>query len=997
MFFSIRNKIITFVAVPVAVICIGAMAWSLSYVRDETYTDVRRKLAEKANGFADRFDDNLANDARLATTTAAFLSSTDKLKEKELYTILEGNVLRINNVYGAAIAFEPGTYYSDDRLFAPYVYKDENGTRKLNITRDTLDWYNDEQWQWWHLAKEKSHGIWTDPYFDDGAGNILMVTYSAPFMSEGKFHGVATVDVSLPGLRNTMGDKILGNQKFDILTADGHYVFSSNTDRIMSQTFQERAIELGREDLLPLAERILVGSNGTEQISGIYGEESHLIAYATIPSTNWTLVTYTPESVAYSEFNDKIAWVISPFIITLLLILGSIILVARRLSSPVRVLQKHALGIALGAPDTSVLKINSRDEIGDLAEAFSTMQSKVADRENRLKSARESSLEELLESTPDGMIMVDTHDKIQRCNRTVKNIFGFSKGSSDLRDGKTYFMDLLANKEDEAVIEELAKWIKDPKSLKPSTALHLKGRRQNGEEFPIDAMLSPFQEPNERRIVITIRDVTEQKNAERILAQAKEEAVQASHAKSDFLASMSHELRTPLNGVLGYAQILKRGSSINSSQKKHLDAIINSGDHLLFLINDILDLAKIEAGRIEVDSGSCDLHSLVESVADISSYRATEKNLAFSIEVAPEIPRGIITDENKVRQILINLLANAIKFTAQGAVVLRVSETPKTILQFEVIDTGVGIPADELEDIFDPFKQLEAGKAAGGTGLGLAISRQLAESLGGTLSLSSQLNKGSCFQLSIPLEEADELELEKLIIEQENEQISIRVAPEQEVTILVADDRKTNRDILTNLLVDVGFKVHEADDGDVAIELIHKTHPDLVLLDIRMPRLNGIEALKQIRADSQINQTKVIAVTASVFPEFRHKALEAGFNDFLGKPFRTSELFRLLVKHLPSERIIQEEPISEETSTPTDESGSKSTEQHSKPLPLEVIEELKAAIAIRSLTAVNQLCEKLLHEPGFKATALRIKELTQKFDFASLAVLIEEFKTESTD
>ncbi|RKX33919.1 MAG: hypothetical protein DRP71_08765 [Verrucomicrobia bacterium] len=993
MRFSIRNKIITYVAIPVAAICIGAMVWTLSYVRNEAQAAIREKLAEDATVFASRFEDYIGKAARVAETTAGFMEATDDLGEEALYAILRSNVSRNRRVYGAAIAFEPKTLFSDDRLFCPYVHRDGDDLRQMDINREVLDWYEEDRWQWWHRAKEAGHGIWTDPYFDQGAGNALMVTYSTPFTRNGRFAGVTTVDMSPPGLRETVAGEILGGQAFDILTADGRFVYSPNADSIMGQTVQDKVTAIGREDLIPLIERMLNRSSGTEQTAGIYGSEPFLIAHAKIPSTGWTLVTYTPESVAYAEYRDKIAWVTTPFLITLLLIVGCVLLVARRLADPIRTLRRHAMGIASGNLGVDRFQIDSNDEIGDLAEAFSEMQDKVADREAQLRDARETSLAQLLESAPDGMVVVDKQGRIRRCNSTVERIFGFPLGPDEMRGGNINFLDLLVEEDDHPVIKELGDWIRAPETLKPSTALHLNGRRRDGTEFPIDVTLSPFREPDGRRVVMAIRDVTAQKNAEQTLARAKEEAEVANHAKSQFLASMSHELRTPLNGVLGYAQILQRDTDATPTQKEQLDAIINCGDHLLHLINDVLDLSKIEAGGMEIDIGPCDLHHLVKSVGNISSHRAADKGLQFSVDVASEVPRGILTDGSKLRQILVNLLGNAVKFTEEGGVALRVAEIPKGFLQLEVEDTGVGIPADQLNDVFDPFKQLDAGKAAGGTGLGLAISRQLVESLGGTLILTSEPGKGSCFRVSLPLEEVDEVELDRQTTSHDDEGPSIRAAPGREVTILVADDRKTNRDVLTKLLSDVGFRVIEADDGDVAVEQIRETRPHAALLDIRMPRLNGIDALKLVRSDPQISDTVVIAVTASVFPEFRRKALAAGFDDFLGKPFKAPALFALLVKHLAPDLLVTETAVSRESVNPASEESEEA--DTAEPLPSTVIEELAKAVAIRSLTAVNRISEKLIRDSTHHVTAIRIRDLARKFDFASLADLVSDLKKQS--
>ncbi len=994
MRFSIRNKIIAYVAVPVTAIFLAAMVWSSLFVRDRAQANIRADLAKEAERFAADFEGFISKAAEVAETTAGFIETAPDLTEAQIYALLRENVRRNNRIYGAGMAFEPGTFHKDDRLFCPYAYRDGSGIESMNIDRSVLDWYADPQWQWWGRAKEAGAGLWTDPYFDDGAGNILMVTYSEPFFLDGRFRGVTTVDISLSDLRETIGDRMGGGREFAILTASGQFVYSQDPTDILVRSAQEKIRRADREDLIPIIERVLQSKSGTEQTQGLFGHGTHLIAHADIPSTGWTLITYTSESEAYAVFRENIAWAILPFLATLLLIVASILLVARNLAKPITLLRDNALQVAAGDLSAGPIQVSSRDEIGELAQAFTTMQGKVANREERLRNAREVTLHQLLESAPDGMMVVDTKGRIRRCNTAAENIFGYTSGGDVLRSGQKALAELVSG-QPEGDSERLVGWISDPTTIPIPAALHLNGLRTDGTRFPIDATLSSFEEPEEIRVVIAMRDVTERKQAQEALTRALKEAEVANQAKSQFLASMSHELRTPLNGVLGYSQILQRDPKATPRQKEQLNAIINCGDHLLNLINDVLDLSKIEAGQIDVVNTPCDLHLLLKRVGDVSRHRAQAKGVAFSIDISPEVPRGILTDEGKLRQILVNLLGNAVKFTEIGQVTLEIAEKPTQSLRFDIRDTGVGIPPNELEDVFDPFKQLEAGKAAGGTGLGLAISRQLAEALEGSLTVTSRVGEGSVFTVTIPLEEvsAEELGVQQTL--DHSEHPTVRVAPGKTVTVVVADDRKTNRDILTTLLTTSGFTVVEADDGDVAVTEIRKLQPDLVLLDIRMPRLNGILALNQVRADPAVAKTKVIAVTASVFPEFRDKALEAGFDDFLSKPFRTPSLFALLEKHLEASLLVREEPAKSDPPEASDqETVQPGTETN---LSEETITELKSAVRIRNLTAIKKIAHRIGEDPANRETADRITAFTRKFDFISLQKLITDLGSENPE
>ncbi len=509
--------------------------------------------------------------------------------------------------------------------------------------------------------------------------------------------------------------------------------------------------------------------------------------------------------------------------------------------------------------------------------------------------------------------------------------------------------------------------------------LHALGKVVRDEHDRIQYMYGVYQ------------DVTQRLASEKALREATHAAEAATRAKSEFLASMSHELRTPLNGILGYAQILQRDKSATEKQRANVDSIISCGDHLLALINDVLDLSKIEAGRLELQEEALDLDRLIRSIGDIVGERARAKGLEFVVDVAPEIPQGIIADAAKIRQVLVNLLGNAVKFTDVGSVTLRVTETPEHELVFEAIDTGVGMEPHETEHIFDPFKQVEAGKAAGGTGLGLSISRRLVEKMGGELGVESEKGKGSCFRVKIPYEEADEGDLGSLDSAETSDLADAKLAPEQEVSILVADDRVVNRNILEQMLVDAGFLVSLADDGDTALEAMRAESFDLVLMDVRMPRMNGIEAVRRIRNDAALKELPVIAVTASVFPEFREKALAAGFDDFLPKPFRVSELMRILRDQLDLEWASESEP--QETQDPP--SGAPQAvvagaEEVPLQLPEDALDTFRSALKIKNISALKSLAKELVQSDSTKAAGAEIERLTGKFDFGGLASLLDK-------
>ena len=400
------------------------------------------------------------------------------------------------------------------------------------------------------------------------------------------------------------------------------------------------------------------------------------------------------------------------------------------------------------------------------------------------------------------------------------------------------------------------------------------------------------------------------------LHQAKEAADAANRAKSDFLANMSHELRTPLNAILGFTQILNRDSSLSREQIEQLGIINRSGEHLLSLINDILDLSKIEAGRLLLCESDFDLYRLLETVEEMFLFRAEAKGLHLYFKREPEVPRYVRTDEQKLLQILINLLGNAIKFTQEGTVALRVSvgaDRPSTALlervltlQFAVEDTGAGIALNELDLLFEPFVQTEAGRHSGqGTGLGLPISRRFVELMGGDLSVNSIWGQGTTFQFTIPVE----LTAAPVIQAPSSSRRVVGLAPDQpQYRLLVADDRPENRQLLDKLLTPIGFEVREAQNGREAIALWESWLPHLIWMDMRMPVVNGYEATQQIKAHLEGQATVVIALTASAFDEERAMILSAGCDDFVRKPFREERIFEKIAQHLGVRYVYAEHP-----------------------------------------------------------------------------------------
>ncbi|HBQ97036.1 MULTISPECIES: hybrid sensor histidine kinase/response regulator [unclassified Roseofilum] len=397
------------------------------------------------------------------------------------------------------------------------------------------------------------------------------------------------------------------------------------------------------------------------------------------------------------------------------------------------------------------------------------------------------------------------------------------------------------------------------------------------------------------------------------LKEAKEAADAANSAKSEFLANMSHELRTPLNGILGYTQILKRSPNIPEKEEDGIDIIHQCATHLLTLINDILDLSKIEARKLEIDPSDINFNTFLDGVAEICRIRADQKGIAFHYSPDPALPHGIHADEKRIRQVLINLLGNAIKFTDTGQVLFEIKTLEKIHtkeqkihkIRFQIQDSGIGISPDKLEAIFLPFEQVgDVSKKASGTGLGLAISQKIVAMMGSEIQVESELGQGSLFFFDLELPEV--LQFSEEFAALESKEI-IGFEGLENVNIMVVDAHWETPSIITNLLAPMGFTVTQANQGQEALELLPVFVPDLIITDLDMPVMDGIELIKEVRSRENWQDLPIIVSSGRVFAEDRNRSLEVGANAFLPKPLDTHRLLEQIQSCLNIEWITQPE------------------------------------------------------------------------------------------
>jgi Signal transduction histidine kinase len=470
------------------------------------------------------------------------------------------------------------------------------------------------------------------------------------------------------------------------------------------------------------------------------------------------------------------------------------------------------------------------------------------------------------------------------------------------------------------------------------------------------------------------------------LANAKQKAEVANQAKSTFIANMSHELRSPLNAILGFSQVMLRSPDLPQKQSENAEIIYRSGDYLLTLINNVLDLSKIEAGKTSLNPTNFDLYQLLDDLEDMLDLRASNAGLQLIFQRDETVPRYICSDEVKLRQVLINLLSNSIKFTSEGGISLTVFQqeedsTDVVTINFKICDTGVGISEAELPKLFQAFTQTQAGKESHeGTGLGLAISRRLVQLMGGDISVESELGKGTTFRFQIQAKLGEYLITNPI---ETRPKVLRLVAGQPTYKLLTVDDKEINRKLLIKLLEPLGFELKEASNGREAIAIWNQWEPHLIWMDMRMPVMDGYEATKYIKSTTKGNATAIIAVTASVLEEEKAIVLSAGCDDFIRKPFTENNIFDTLAKHLGVKYIYAETKPSV-LSMVTDNGL---TSQHLSSMSKEWIISLHQATLEADTILVMQLIAEI---PQTKTHLIQsLTQLVRKFQFEQIINLVE--------
>ncbi len=805
--------------------------------------------------------------------------------------------------------------------------------------------------------------------------------------------------------------QVLKNESLAAFTSINRIVLSINQDLILEgniKTFHnnyERAIrdlEIQQKNIsiyvLPLEEKLY--QDLSRQLTDTYKEIASLVPEfeklnienrkisRALQNHKTEISRITQQITRHSELlrkqKNKNATTLLLFgqgLIILFLLIGGY-LFALSITKPLRKLTKSTGEISEG-DYSQQLDIARNDEIGQLAHDFNKMREHLKDSFELIDKQKEQ-YQSIFENAIEGIFQASLEGEFLRVNQALIDILGYSSPKDMISSISNAREQLYSDPSDH---DRFTNRLEADGLVK---GFETRFKRKNGSTLPVVINAQAIHDETHKSHLIQgmIEDFSERKRAEEFRI-AKEAAEAANKAKSAFLANMSHELRTPLNAIIGFSELLTRGPSLSRGQLKDLETIVRSGEHLLSLINDVLDFSKIEAGRIVLRQENFDLHRFLNGLEEMFHLRAQQKKLYLNFKQGDDVPQFIRSDQSKLRQILINLLGNAVKFTDSGGITLKVIYNEKgsitavdlCSLRFEVIDTGVGIINEEHEKVFDAFFQADGRQLAHhGTGLGLPISRRFVNMMGGDLTVRSEIGKGTTFSFVIPVMQAESAAIESSGIRHR----VIGLSTEQPAyRLLVVEDNEISRNLLVKLLQTVGFDVQEAENGREAIEVWEDWQPHLIWMDMRMPVMDGYQATKHIKTLPNGKDAVIIALTASAFEEDRLRVIQHGGDDFVRKPFREADIFAILEKHL-GVKFVYEEDVGRKPQA-DHRISIQTLKSAAATLPAEMLERLVEATELSDAAMIDRVIEDIRIENVALADAL--STLAENFSYDEILAL----------
>jgi PAS domain S-box-containing protein len=802
----------------------------------------------------------------------------------------------------------------------------------------TLPVYDPRTRPWFQKAISQKEPVWSEIYtFPQGE---IGITAAQPLYDrQDNLQGVMAVDLILAKISDFLhGVKVSAKGQTFIIERSGLIVATSTGEKpylFMQDTHGKslaqriKATE-SRDPLTRSTATFLINNFGnlknidrSYQLDFKLGEKLQFVQvlpYSDPRNLDWLAVVIMPEDDFMAEINTNTRNTFLLCLAALGVAIASGIITSRWIAKPISRLSSasQALATLFESPILSEVELGKNvqatgiNELESLAHSFNQMANKlresfaalketntqlemrVAERTAELSDA-ETELRGLFAAMSELIVVLDAEGRYLRILSTnAASLYG---DTSELV-GKTLH-EVFPKSNADLFLRYIQQVLSTQQNLNIEYSLTIANK-----VVWFSASISPIAHES---VIWVIRDISHQKQVESALQKAKESAEVASRTKSEFLANMSHELRTPLNAILGFTQLMSDDASLNAAQKETLGIINSSGEHLLCLINDVLEMSKIEAGRIVLNETIFDLYHMLDSLKNMLKLKAEAKGLRLVFERNVDIPQHVSTDEIKLRQVLINLLGNAIKFTQQGSVTLRVSSlsrpqmvgkdgdhADRKVIQFEVEDTGVGIAGEELFNVFKPFVQTTSGrKSQEGTGLGLPISRKFIRLMGGNIAFSSGLGKGTTFTFDI--------KVQVINLPEESKEIRELAASTAETLttdlprILLAEDNAVNQKVALRMLSKLGYEADVVQNGKEVLEALRHQTYDLILMDIQMPEMDGLEATKYIlECDGDLGHPIIIAMTANAMKEDRDRYLQAGMQDHIAKPIRLEELERAL-------------------------------------------------------------------------------------------------------